>query len=72
LAASTACDHIYVVPSLECHLWEDPANPAMIRAEQPNAAALGILIVVYGYFAYTFQRYANAMGKVAGLTAPTF
>jgi hypothetical protein len=67
------CDHIYVVPSLECHLWEQAGQPTYVRAEQPNIAALGILLVVYGYMAYTFQRYpAGAMGKVTGLTAPTF
>jgi hypothetical protein len=31
-----------------------------IRAEQPAAASLGVLLVVYGYFAYTFARYANS------------
>jgi hypothetical protein len=67
-------DEIYVVPSRECHLWEDPSAPAFIRAEQPAAARLGVLLVVYGYFAYTFARYANSMQKVAGagLIAPTF
>jgi HK97 family phage major capsid protein len=65
-------DVIYVVPSLECHLFEDSSAPVMIRAEQPNAANLGILLVIFGYFAYTFQRYSAAMGKVTGLTPPTF
>ena len=65
-------DVIYVVPSLECHLFEDSNAPVMIRVEQTNAANLGILLVVYGYFAYTFSRYSAAMGKVTGLTPPTF
>jgi hypothetical protein len=65
-------DVIYVVPSLECHLWESPNAPAYIRAEQTNAANLGILLVVYGFFGYTFQRYSAAMGKVTGLTPPAF
>ncbi|MCC9704327.1 phage major capsid protein [Streptomyces sp. MNU76] len=68
-------DEIYVVPRNECHLWEDPAAPMFIRAEQPAAASLGVLLVAYSYFGYTFQRYASgAMAKVGGtgLIAPTF
>jgi hypothetical protein len=67
-------DELYIVPSSECHLWEDPNQPAFIRAEQPAAANLGVLLVVYGYFAYSFRRYTNGMGKVngTGLTVPTF
>jgi HK97 family phage major capsid protein len=69
----STCDRLYVVPSLECHLWEAQGSPVMIRAEQPNAANLGILLVVFGYFAYTFNRYGSgAMGSLQGLTAPTF
>jgi hypothetical protein len=66
-------DEIYVVPQRECHLWEDQGAPAFIRAEQPNAATLGVLLVVYGYFAYTLQRYVGATQKVGGtgLIAPT-
>lgn len=67
-------DEIYIVPADECHLWEDPSAPVFIRAEQTNAASLGVLLVLYGYFAYSFRRYANGMGKVSGtgLIAPTF
>lgn len=67
-------DELYVVPQTECHLWEDPSAPLFIRAEQPAAASLGVLLVAYSYFAYTFGRYANGMGKVSGtgLAAPTF
>lgn len=67
-------DEVYVVPATECHLWEDPDAPVFIRAEQAKAANLGVLIVVYGYFAYTFGRYPAAMQKVAGagLVEPTF
>jgi hypothetical protein len=45
----------------------------MIRAEQPNAANLGILFVVYGYFAYTFKRYPLSVQNLdgTGLVAPT-
>jgi len=68
-------DEIYIVPRSECHLWELAGQPAFIRAEQPNAATLGVLLVVYGYFAYTFNRYGSgSMQKIggAGLTTPTF
>jgi len=67
-------DEIYVVASSECHLWEDPQAPVFIRAEQTSAASLGVLFVVYGYFAYTFARYTNGAQKVSGtgLVTPTF
>jgi hypothetical protein len=59
-------DQIYVVPSQECHLWEDPAAPVFIRAEQPSAANLGVLLVLYGYFAYSFRRFTNATINING------
>lgn len=72
--AGTNEDELYVVASNECHLWEDPDAPVFIRAEQAKAANLGVLLVVYGYFAYTFGRYTNGNQKVTGtgLVAPTF
>jgi hypothetical protein len=74
LGAGTNEDEVYVVPNSECHLWEDPNAPLFIRAEQPAAASLGVLLVAYSYFAYTFGRYTNGMQKVSGtgLTTPTF
>jgi hypothetical protein len=67
-------DRIYVASSQECHLWEDANAPVFIRAEQPAAASLGVLLVLYGYFAYTFARYANSVQSIqgTGLAAPTF
>lgn len=67
-------DAIYVVPKDECHLWEDPQAPVFIRAEQPAAASLGVLLVLYGYFAYSFRRYPNAIQNISGtgLQTPTF
>jgi hypothetical protein len=67
-------DIIYVVCSDECHLWEDPNAPVFIRAEQPKAANLGVLLVVYGYFAFSFRRYSNAVQSISGtgLSTPTF
>jgi hypothetical protein len=74
LGAGTNEDEIYIVPSDECHLWEDPAAPVFIRAEQPAAASLGVLLVVYGYFAYSFRRFTNGMSKIGGtgLVTPVF
>lgn len=74
LGAGTNEDEVYVVPQAECHLWEDPNAPLFIRAEQPAAASLGVLLVAYSYFAYTFGRYTNGMQKVGGtgLVTPTF
>jgi hypothetical protein len=68
-------DEIYFLPSVEAHLWEPPNAPMFIRAEQPKVAALGVVIVVYEYFAYTFSRYpAGTIQKIAGsgLIAPNF
>ena len=44
-----------------------------IRAEQTAAASLGVLLVAYGYFAYTFTRRAHAQRiGGTGLVTPTF
>jgi HK97 family phage major capsid protein len=74
LGTGTSEDELYVVPASECHLWEDPSAPVFIRAEQPAAASLGVLLVLYGYFAYSFRRYSGGVGKVngTGMTTPTF
>lgn len=74
LGAGTNEDEIYVADTRECHLWEDPSAPMLIRAEQPKAANLGVLFVVYGYLAYTFGRYPLAVAKIGGtgLITPTF
>lgn len=66
-------DEIYFASQIESHLWEDPNAPVLIRAEQPSAKKLGVDLVVYAYFAYTFGRLPHAQ-KVngTGLIAPTF
>jgi len=66
LGGGTNQDEIYVIATDECHLWEDPNAPVFLRAEQPAAANLGILMVLYGYFAYSFRRYSSSFSKVAG------
>lgn len=72
--AGTNEDAIYVVPADECHLWEDANAPVFIRAEQAKAANLGVLLVVYGYFAYSFRRFDDAIQSIegTGLVTPTF
>jgi hypothetical protein len=72
--AGTNQDEAYVIATDECHLWEDPAAPVFLRCEQPAAANLGILLVLYGYFAYSMRRYANAMSAIrgTGMVTPSF
>lgn len=74
LGAGTNQDSIVVVPSEESFLWEDPNAPQFIRAEQPSAANLGVLLVLYGYFAYSLRRYSNSHQEITGtgLVTPTF
>lgn len=74
LGAGTNEDAIYVIDPDECHLWEDPNAPTFIRAEQPAAGSLGVQLVLYGYFAYTFRRFGNAVQAISGtgLITPTF
>lgn len=67
-------DAIYGVNANECFLWEDPAAPLLIRAEQTGAGNLMVKFVVYGYSAFTAGRYASATGDITGtgLAAPSF
>jgi len=74
LGVGTNQDELYVVPAMEAHLWEDPNAPIFIRADQVAAPNIAVVLVVWEYFAYTFGRYSNAFGKVAGtgMVTPTF
>lgn len=74
LGAGTNEDRIYVVDTDECHLWEDANAPVFIRAEQAALASLGVLLVLYGYFAYSFRRFANSVQNISGtgMVTPTF
>ena len=68
-------DTIYVGNLQELHLWEQGnGSPMMLRFEQPKAAELDITMIVYGYAAFTANRYANAFAKIGGtgLVTPTF
>lgn len=73
--AGTDQDTIYVGNLQELHLWEQGnGDPMMLRFEQPKAAELDITMIVYGYAAYTANRYPNAWAQIngTGLVAPTF
>lgn len=65
-------DAIYAISADEVHLWED--DVVFIRAEQTNAASLGVLFVAYKDYAYTVSRYVNAHARIndTGLVTPTF
>ena len=70
--AGTNEDEVYTVASSECHLWEDPAAPLFIRAEQIKK--LTIDLVVYGFYAFMLDRYGASHQKIAGtgLITPVF
>jgi hypothetical protein len=74
LGAGTNQDEVYIVPSEESYLWEDPNAPQFIRTEEAKAENLGVVLVLYGYYAYTLRRYANSHQKVSGtgLVTPSF
>lgn len=64
--AGTNEDHVFVAASQECYLWEEAGAPMYIRAEEAKAGSLGVLLVVYGYFAYSFGRYPGATARISG------
>lgn len=73
--AGTNQDTIFIGNSQELHLWEDGAGePMMLRFEQPKGAELDVQMIVYGYAAFTANRYPNAWAKIGGtgLVTPTF
>jgi len=68
-------DVIILGNSQEAHLWEQGSGePMMLRFEQPKAAELDITMIVYGYSAFTANRYPNAFALIGGtgLVTPTF
>jgi len=73
--AGTNQDTIYVGNLQELHIWEQgTGEPMMLRFEQPKAAELDITMIVYGYTAFTANRYPNAWAQIngTGLVTPTF
>ena len=73
--AGTDQDTIYIGNTQELHLWETGnGEPMMLRFEQPKAAELDVTMIVYGYSAFTANRYPNAWAQIngTGLITPTF
>jgi len=73
--AGTNQDAIYVGNLQEAHLFEQGGGaPFMLRFEQPKSAELEVKMVVYGYAAYTHNRYPKAFASITGtgLVTPTF
>jgi len=73
--AGTDQDTIYIGNSQELHLWEQGSGePMMLRFEQPKASELEVTMIVYGYSAFTANRYPNAWAQIngTGLVTPTF
>lgn len=73
--AGTNQDTIYIGNLQELHLWEDgDGSPMMLRFEQPKGAELDVQMIVYGYAAFTANRYPNAWAQIngTGLVTPTF
>ena len=73
LGAGTNEDEIYTVARSECHLWEDPEAPLFIETQETKAANLQILVVIFGFYAYTFTRRPHVR-KIngTGLVTPAF
>jgi HK97 family phage major capsid protein len=68
-------DTIYVGNSQELHLWEEGSGePMMLRFEQPKGAELDVTMIVYGYSAFTSNRYSASWARIGGtgLVTPTF
>lgn len=68
-------DVIIIGNSQEAHLFEQGSGePMMLRFEQPKASELDITMIVYGYSAFTANRYPNAFSLIGGtgLVTPTF
>jgi len=68
-------DNIYVGNLQEVHLWEEGnGEPMMLRFEQPKAAELDVTMIVYGYSAFTVNRYPKSWALIdgSGLVTPTF
>jgi HK97 family phage major capsid protein len=68
-------DVIIVGNSQEAHLFEQGSGePMMLRFEQPKGSELDVQMIVYGYSAFTANRYPNAFALVGGtgLVTPTF
>lgn len=74
VGGTTTHDKIFVVSLPECHLWEDPNAPMMIRTDTgPSMKTNAVDIVIFGFLAYTFLRQAHAQAIYGtGTVVPTF
>lgn len=72
--AATNQDEIYLVDAREMHLWEQPGSPFTLRFDATAPGSLTIKTVVYGYAAFTAERYPAAASIISGtgLVAPSF
>ena len=72
--AATNQDEIYCVAAPEMHLWEQPGSPFALSFDATGAGSLTIKSVVYGFSAFTAERYPTAASIISGtgLVAPTF
>jgi len=72
--AGTNQDEIYLVDAREMHLWEQPGSPFSLRFDATTPGSLTIKTVVYGFSAFTAERYAKAASIISGtgLVAPSF
>ena len=72
--AATNQDEIYLVDSREMHLWEQAGAPFSLRFDATAPGSLTIKTVVYGYAAFTAERYPLAASIISGtgLVAPSF
>ena len=74
LGAATNQDEIYCVAAPEMHLWEQAGSPFALSFDQTTAGSLTIKSVVYGFGAFSAERYPLAASIISGtgLVAPTF
>jgi HK97 family phage major capsid protein len=72
--AATNQDEIYCVAAPEMHLWEQPGSPFALSFDATGASSLTIKSVVYGFGAFSAERYPLAASIISGtgLVAPTF
>lgn len=72
--AATNQDEIYLVDAREMHLWEQPGAPFSLRFDATAPGSLTIKTVVYGFSAFTAERYPAAASIISGtgLAAPSF
>jgi HK97 family phage major capsid protein len=74
LGAATNQDEIYCVAAPEMHLWEQPGSPFALSFDATGAGSLTVKSVVYGFGAFSAERYPLAASIISGtgLVAPTF